>query len=944
MSSSRQAGAIAALVMCCAASATAQESGAPHTVSRLTLHQTTYRLRAGESTSLDASSGTLDFLLHAKTRRVEIARKETRGLVVAPNAAGDRLLLAASLALRPGEYRATLSATSGTGQQRAAWLTVTIDPMQAVPLNATQPPVILLNGFQLSCPIAVTSPASASTFGSLQNQLEAAGIPAVYFFDNCAACPDACGIEQLGTDLSQVIGSIQYTDGAAVPQVDLIAHSMGGLIVRSYLAGKQTASGLFDPPANPKVRKAVFIATPNFGAFLADSSTGAVVFAAGPQTSEMKMASQFLFELATWNQWGDDLRGVDALAIAGNASCCKLGGNFLGSNLFETGDLPDSGDGVVSLSSASIGFSGNQSRTRILEYCHMDSVPGCSGFGIANVDQAPETAGIVESFLAGTTAWMSIGGASTANEYLSQYGGLVFAAETAAGQYVSDLTQVTLKTSLGSLSLQGGAWGATTFYNEFISGPGTFQAFDGSLNQASYGPVPIPMGYYTAFRAKASPGIFSVGPLLAGAPGMVVQSGATVTLTGAGFGKEQCPACQVIAVPAGSTVPYPLTVSAWSDQAISASLPATFPGATVASPGLVTISVNLSASASDAIGIMAAPALAPAIAATPSSLQFSYTAGGTVPPAQAITVANSGGGTLTWSATASAAWLAVSVAAPSTLTVSASPAGLSAGTYTGVIQISAGGASNSPTSISVTLTVATATAAPFTVALSTAGQVEPFAAQAIVSAYGANLATGTASAASLPLPATLAGTTVTVTDSAGLASAAPLFYVSPAQVNFEIPVGAASGPATVTVDSQNGAAQSVAIQIGNTSPGLFQLNATGLVAAWVLPVTSGAQGALQPVYQVVSGSVEPLPIDLGPATQETYLEMYGTGIRNAQQVSATVGGLGVPVLFSGAAPGFPGEDQVNIGPLPHALSGQGSVNIVVAADGLAANAVSVTIQ
>jgi len=72
--------------------------------------------------------------------------------------------------------------------------------------------------------------------------------------------------------------------------------------------------------------------------------------------------------------------------------------------------------------------------------------------------------------------------------------------------------------------------------------------------------------------------------------------------------------------------------------------------------------------------------------------------------------------------------------------------------------------------------------------------------------------------------------------------------------------------------------------------------------------------------------------------------MYGTGIRNANSVTATVGELSVAVLFAGAAPGFAGEDQVNIGPLPRALAGHGNANIVVTANGQAANTVSVTIQ
>jgi uncharacterized protein (TIGR03437 family) len=232
----------------------------------------------------------------------------------------------------------------------------------------------------------------------------------------------------------------------------------------------------------------------------------------------------------------------------------------------------------------------------------------------------------------------------------------------------------------------------------------------------------------------------------------------------------------------------------------------------------------------------------------------------------------------------------------------------------------------------------------FKVALSAAGQVEPFAAGSIVSAYGTNLATGTASASSLP-PTSLDGTTVTVTDSAGVARPAPLFYVSPVQVNYEIPAATATGTATVSIQNQNGTTQTATIQIGNVSPGLFQLNTSGLVAAWVLPVDSGVQGALQPVYQLGAGnSVIPLPIDLGPSTEQVYLEMYGTGIRNANTVDVTVGGVSVPVLFTGGAPGYAGEDQVNIGPLPRSLAGQGSVSIVISADGQVANTVKVTIQ
>jgi uncharacterized protein (TIGR03437 family) len=230
----------------------------------------------------------------------------------------------------------------------------------------------------------------------------------------------------------------------------------------------------------------------------------------------------------------------------------------------------------------------------------------------------------------------------------------------------------------------------------------------------------------------------------------------------------------------------------------------------------------------------------------------------------------------------------------------------------------------------------------FAIRLATAGQIEPFADDSIVSAYGSNLAAGTAQA-TLPLGTTLDGVTVTVTDSAGVSRAALLFYVSPTQINCEIPDGTAQGPATVTIANMNGTSQAATIQIGSVSPGLFELNTAGLAAAWVLPFISGVGQNPQAVYQMSSNNVVPLPITLGP-NEQVYFELFGTGIRNAKSVTVTVGGVGVPVLYSGAAPGFAGEDQVDIGPLPQSLAGQGSVNILLTADGQAANTVNVTIQ
>jgi uncharacterized protein (TIGR03437 family) len=661
----------------------------------LTVYQTRYRLRAGESTKVDVAPETLDFLLHAKTRHVEIAGKDERGIVVGPNRARDQILVAVSLAMKPGEYTLALSATTEAGERRDATLSITVDALTLVPANATQPPVILLNGWQGS----TCSPSPASeTFGNLADYLtENDGVPVVYWFDNCTVCP-TCLIETLGSDLAQAIGSIKYDNGAPVLQVDLIAHSMGGLIVRSYLSGKQIPQGVFNPPNNPNVRKAIFIATPHLGSYQAGVAND--LFLGNPQTDEMALGSQFLFDLATWNQFGDDLRGTDALAIVGDA--------VLGSK----------GDGIVSSTSASLRFAEPDVRTRIVDYCHMTFslaeavLTGCYDPGIAFIDSASHpTFQIVQSFLANTTAWETIGTSPSQDPYLSVSGGLLLASKNAGNQYYADLSSISAANA--SLTLKAGPSNsvASLFYNEWVPANTYDLAVWSGANETLAGALTATAGGGIATFFKQGPVIFSVRSLaISSLPGRIVQSGGTITISGLGFG-QQCSGCQVLAVPPGSATGYLLPVSSWTNQAISASfLPATMPSLTI--PGLVTIYVELSSSAWDSINIMAA-APASTIVVAPTSLRFSYTEGGTVPAAQSIQLTNNGGGALNWSATTSASWLSVAPAsgiAPSTPSVLVSPAGLSAGTYTGSVQVSAAGASNSPVSVAVTLTVAPAAA------------------------------------------------------------------------------------------------------------------------------------------------------------------------------------------------------------------------------------------
>ena len=99
------------------------------------------------------------------------------------------------------------------------------------------------------------------------------------------------------------------------------------------------------------------------------------------------------------------------------------------------------------------------------------------------------------------------------------------------------------------------------------------------------------------------------------------------------------------------------------------------------------------------------------IALNPPSLGFSGTAGGATPLAQTINLSNPTGGTLSWTLAESAPWLALNITSGTTTTevdqISASVgiSGLSAGTYSTIISVTASGASNSPQQIPVSLTL-----------------------------------------------------------------------------------------------------------------------------------------------------------------------------------------------------------------------------------------------
>lgn len=227
----------------------------------------------------------------------------------------------------------------------------------------------------------------------------------------------------------------------------------------------------------------------------------------------------------------------------------------------------------------------------------------------------------------------------------------------------------------------------------------------------------------------------------------------------------------------------------------------------------------------------------------------------------------------------------------------------------------------------------------------------PLASESIIAGFGTGLATDTVVATSIPLPTELAGTKVEVTDSSNQTLRAPLFFVSPRQVNYQLPPDLLVGPATVTVSSGDNRISAGSIIIEPVAPSLFSANSSGqgVAAALVLRVNADNSLVYEPVarYDAALGQIVPVPIDLNPDPDRVFLILFGTGIRYRSAlaaVSATIGGASAEVLYADNQGGFVGLDQVNLR-IPRSLVGSNSaLDVVLKVDGKTANTVTVTIK
>jgi uncharacterized protein (TIGR03437 family) len=191
----------------------------------------------------------------------------------------------------------------------------------------------------------------------------------------------------------------------------------------------------------------------------------------------------------------------------------------------------------------------------------------------------------------------------------------------------------------------------------------------------------------------------------------------------------------------------------------------------------------------------------------------------------------------------------------------------------------------------------------------------------IMSIFGGNLAPATGSAFGTPLPTLLAGTWVTIN---GIP--APLYYVSPTQLNVQIPYEVPAGPATLRIDN-NGESVFANFSVSAAAPAIFTFNGGAPV-----PYTTAARGQEIVLYFTGAGGVSPTVNDgAAPAAGTPLADLP----KPVEPVSVTVGGATATIDFIGIPTWSVGVVQINytipasapLGPQPVVVSVGGVTSV-----------------
>ncbi len=200
----------------------------------------------------------------------------------------------------------------------------------------------------------------------------------------------------------------------------------------------------------------------------------------------------------------------------------------------------------------------------------------------------------------------------------------------------------------------------------------------------------------------------------------------------------------------------------------------------------------------------------------------------------------------------------------------------------------------------------------------------------IMAIYGSNLAAVPAQPTVTPLPTTLNGTTVLI---GGMPS--PLYYVSPGQINVQIPFELnPAGQYQVVINANGALATPATIQLTSASPGLDAFPDGTLIAvhaltgALISPTAPAQPGEFIVMFLLGMGQTDN-PVTSGNVSPSNPLA------RPTAAPTLTLNGNTLPLVFAGLTPGFVGLYQINL-QIPPGTPG-GNTVLTVSQDGWVSN-------
>lgn len=220
---------------------------------------------------------------------------------------------------------------------------------------------------------------------------------------------------------------------------------------------------------------------------------------------------------------------------------------------------------------------------------------------------------------------------------------------------------------------------------------------------------------------------------------------------------------------------------------------------------------------------------------------------------------------------------------------------------------------------------------------------------------GTDLASDSSPAIALPrstsLPTILQGTSVIIAHDSGTESAkqeAGLYSVTPTETTFRMPEDFQSGLATVTVMHEGGLSEPIVVQVSRVAPGLFAANGDGRGVAAATAFRVSGDGTRTQVavsrYDPDQKRYVAVPLDAREILSRVYLTLFGTGLRGGVRPAAvTIRGRHVRVESAGPSRGFPGVDELVVGPI-HVSAGSREVEVIAIVDGERSNAVTIALK